>query len=77
MNLDEYLTTSPRGEARVLAKQIGVKAPLISLWRLGRRPVPAERCPDIELATSGLIRCEDLRPDINWAVLRNQSPQAA
>jgi DNA-binding transcriptional regulator YdaS (Cro superfamily) len=31
---------------------------------------PAEYCPAIERATGGLVRCEDLRPDVDWAVLR-------
>jgi DNA-binding transcriptional regulator YdaS (Cro superfamily) len=43
---------------------------LISQWRNGIRPIPAERCPAIERATGGVVRCEDLRPDVDWAVLR-------
>lgn len=35
--------------------------------------VPAERCPAIERATNGQVRCEDLRPDVDWAVLRCQA----
>lgn len=31
---------------------------------------PAEYCPAIERATDGRVRCEDLRPDVDWAVLR-------
>lgn len=37
-------------------------------WK--RTRVPAEYCPAIEKATSGVVRCEDLRPDIDWAYLR-------
>lgn len=37
-------------------------------WRRSR--VPAEYCPKIERATAGAVRCEDLRPDIDWAYLR-------
>lgn len=37
-------------------------------WKRSR--VPAEYCPAIERATSGAVRCEDLRPDIDWAYLR-------
>jgi DNA-binding transcriptional regulator YdaS (Cro superfamily) len=37
-------------------------------WRLSR--VPAERCPAIEKATCGAVRCEDLRPDVDWAFIR-------
>ena len=53
-----------------LARRLGVKAPTVSQWVSGKRPIPAERCPQIEEATRGVVRCEDLRPDVNWAVLR-------
>ena len=48
-------------------------------WKKTR--VPAERCPQIEQATGGLVRCEDLRPDVAWSVietrhLRNPAPTA-
>ena len=56
------------GGTTKLAAAIGVTAQVVSNWRV--RGVPAERCPDIELATDGAVRCEELRPDVNWAVLR-------
>lgn len=34
---------------------------------------PAEYCPDIEAITG--VRCEDLRPDVNWSVLRGTRQQ--
>lgn len=37
-------------------------------WRKNR--VPAEYCPAIEKLTNGAVRCEELRPDIEWSVLR-------
>ena len=40
----------------------------VSKWR---NRVPAERCPDIERMTG--VRCEDLRPDVDWAFLRGTS----
>ncbi len=39
------------------------------MWKKRGR-VPAEHCPAIERATGGAVRCEDLRPDIEWGVLR-------
>lgn len=39
-------------------------------WFNTSRRVPAEHCPLIERATDGRVRCEDLRPDIAWDVLR-------
>ena len=53
-----------------LARELSISPVLISQWRNGIRPVPAERCPAIERATGGVVRCEDLRPDVDWAVLR-------
>jgi DNA-binding transcriptional regulator YdaS (Cro superfamily) len=59
------------GSQDALARRIGVRQSLISMWK-HRGRVPAEYCPDIERATSGAVRCEDLRPDVAWAVLREQ-----
>ena len=55
----------------LLSKKLGVPASSISKWLGGEKDVPAYRCPDIEAATGGLVRCEDLRPDVRWDVLRN------
>ena len=41
------------------------------------RPIPAERCPEIEKATGGAVRCEELRPDVDWAYLRKSSNEEA
>jgi len=59
-----------------LARAVGVSPVVVSLWRTGARQVPAERCPAIEKATGGLVRCEELRPDVEWSVLRN-TPELA
>jgi DNA-binding transcriptional regulator YdaS (Cro superfamily) len=45
----------------------------IQAWRRSR--VPAEYCPTIEKATGGQVRCEDLRPDMDWAYLRSTDCQ--
>lgn len=43
----------------------------IGQWRNNR--VPAEYCPDIEKLTG--VKCEELRPDVNWQVLRQPAQQ--
>lgn len=68
MNLSDYL--SDRGAAKRLAADLKLSAVTISLWKTGERPVPAERCIDVEKATGGAVRCETLRPDLDWAYLR-------
>lgn len=69
MDLKTYLSKR-HGMGIELAKSLGVVPPLISQWSSGARQVPAERCPSIEKATNGNVRCEDLRPDVDWAYLR-------
>ena len=58
------------GGVTKLAKEVNVTPPAVSQWISGIRRVPAERCPAIERATGGAVRCEDLRPDVDWGVLR-------
>jgi len=43
----------------------------VSRWK--KDGIPAEVCPDIEALTG--VKCEDLRPDVNWSVLRQRSPK--
>lgn len=64
MNLVDYLSAE-RGRAANLAVILGIPAPLLSQWR-SERPVPADRCPDIERATGGAVTAEELRVDIRW-----------
>lgn len=58
-----------------LAKAIGVVPQVVNNW-LTRGRIPAEHCPAIERATNGAVRCEDLRPDVDWAYLRATDCQA-
>jgi len=61
--------------AAKLSERLGrtVHKSSISQWKTANR-VPAEICPDIEAITG--VRCEDLRPDVNWSVLRKATPEA-
>lgn len=61
------------GGTSALASAIGVAGSLPSMWK-ARGRVPAEHCPAIERATGGAVRCEDLRPDVDWGVLRGDQP---
>lgn len=72
MNL-KIFTEQRRGLATKLGKDIGVNASLISQWANGVRQIPAERCPEIEEATNGVVTCEELRPDVNWSYLRRSA----
>lgn len=73
MQLSEWISAE-RGRAALLAEGLGLANPsnpvLVYQWANGSRQVPAERCPAIERLTEGAVRCETLRGDVDWAVLR-------
>ena len=58
------------GGQAALARALGITAPTVNQWIKDQRPVPADRCPAIERITGGAVRCEQLRPDVDWAYLR-------
>ena len=66
MNLATYLSQQPRGVGQRLAQAIGAHGPDVSMWASGKKPVPVERCAQIECATAGDLHCESLRPDVAW-----------
>lgn len=39
---------------------------MVSQWVSGHRPLTPARCPRIESATAGEVRCEELCPDVTW-----------
>lgn len=57
------------GSRAEMARRIGVTKGAVWQWEHVSR-VPAEHCPRIERETGGAVRCEELRPDIDWAYLR-------
>lgn len=66
------LASSIVGSRTALARIIGVTKGAVWQWEHERR-VPAEHCPAIERATNGIVRCEGLRSDVDWAYLRGTS----
>lgn len=57
------------GPAKVAA-ELGVTVQAVCFWRDGSRKLPAEHCPVLERMNGGRIRCEQLRPDVDWAYIR-------
>lgn len=63
------------GPAKV-SRACGVSVQAVCFWRDGLRTLPADQCITLEKLNQGRIRCEDLRPDVDWAYLRTiQLPQ--
>jgi len=66
MDLENYLTKIDTNAG--LARKLGVAPSLVSQWRNGARPIPFERCPQIESVTNGLVTRKDLCPK-EWQTL--------
>lgn len=69
MNLADYLSTTKTSQA-AFAKQLGVSQGLVYQWISGKRPVAAEKCPEIERITNGAVTCEELNDRVDWAFVR-------
>lgn len=69
---DQCKAQGEHGAQKRLASAIKVHPVLMSQWTTGERRVPADHCPAIERETGRLVTCEELRPDVAWAVLREQ-----
>ena len=52
------------------ARALEVSPQAISFWVNGHRTPSAETCIAIERATGGEVKVEQLRPDIDWSVIR-------
>lgn len=48
-----------------MASLLGVSAQAVCFWRDGKRRMPVEMCPAIEVATSGEVTRQNLRPN-DW-----------
>lgn len=73
MNLPDWLKQK-HGRTIELAQMIGRSGPTVSEWSTGKKRVPADVCPDVEVATGGAVTCEEMRPDVKWHVLRGARP---
>jgi DNA-binding transcriptional regulator YdaS (Cro superfamily) len=61
------------GSQKALASALKVSTGAVSQWKEDGRKIPAEHCPAIERLTRGKVRCEQMRPDIAWGVLRRKA----
>ena len=69
MNAIQTAISSLGGPAAT-AQVLNCTVQAVCFYRDGKREFPAKLCPTIERATNGAVTCEQLRPDVEWAVLR-------
>jgi DNA-binding transcriptional regulator YdaS (Cro superfamily) len=75
--LEAALQVAFAGSPTRMADELGVSYQTVNLWRKGRegRPVqvPPQYCPRLERLTERKVRCEELRPDVDWGFVRAQA----
>lgn len=59
------------GGTTKLARDLGLTGHA-TVYQWTKTRIPAEWCPRIEALTG--VRCEELRPDVAWGVLRASNP---
>ena len=64
MNLKQYFKDEPRGAKSEMAEYLGISAEWISKIIAGKARASAKLAKKIEEATQGLVKREELRPDL-------------
>ncbi|HDS1059367.1 YdaS family helix-turn-helix protein [Pseudomonas putida] len=70
MTLSEYLKTMNKEGLEAFAKRCGTSVGQLKQVAYGNRRASAGLAVCLDRETEGAIRCEALRPDIDWAYLR-------
>ncbi|QEU28817.1 transcriptional regulator [Pseudomonas luteola] len=71
MNLHEYIKPLAKADLDDLAARCGTSAGQLKQIAYGNRRPNASLAINIERETKASVTCEELRPDIDWAYLRN------
>jgi len=71
MTLSEYLKTMDKEGLAAFARHCGTSAGQLKQVAYGNRRASAGLAVSLDRETGGAIRCEEMRPDIDWAYLRN------
>ena len=69
MLLKQYIQKRGRGAGKTLADQLDICPSQVYRWLSGSK-VPPVRCLQIFEVTDGLVTPEELRPDVNWRIMK-------
>lgn len=70
MKISKSTLVEQFGSVREASKRLGISQPAVYSWIAGTRTISAEAAIQLEVVTNRAIRVEQLRPDINWAYIR-------
>lgn len=75
MTLLELLKSKTVPEQEAFAEACGTSVQYLFHVARGDKKVGPPLIINIERESGGVIRCEDLRPDVDWNYLRNTKPR--
>lgn len=67
------IACSAVGSQAKLARILGIIPAAVFQWVKKTRPIPSDKCQAIELACEAVVSCEQLRPDLIWVRIPDQS----
>jgi len=73
MDLKTFLKSLPADDREPFAARCDTSFAHLRNVAYGLKTAGESLCINIERETSGAVRCEDLRPDVDWAYLRGTS----
>lgn len=77
MDLKTFIKSIPVADREGFANRCGTTANHLRNVAYGLKPCGEALCINIERETAGAVRCETLRPDVDWAYIRGTAKHAA
>lgn len=65
------------GGPTAASRALKVTPQAVFFWLKGLRTIPPEKCIALERETAGKVTVEELRPDVDWAVIRAKPAREA
>jgi hypothetical protein len=75
MKLKKYFQSLPMQERISFAEKCETTFKHLQNVAYGYKPAGESLCINIERESTGIIKCEELRPDVDWEFLRGTSKQ--
>lgn len=78
MSLKDFLYSMPLGERVAFAQRCETTYPHLRNVAYGQKTCGESLAINVDRESFGAVRCEDLRPDVDWAYLRSTAnPESA
>ncbi len=77
MDLKSFLFSMPVDERNAFAERCGTSYAHLRNISYGQKPCGESLAINIDRESAGTVRCEELRPDVDWQYLRQTAATSA